>query len=95
MQNNERGMIPQAIQQNGKPHFSSALVGLSNHHLQQQAVAAAVAANAVAAGIENMFDNDGALSLVVNRNSSAPAQGINDLVHGNVTPRKKRHKVRN
>lgn len=80
---------------NGKPHFSNALVGLTQQHLQQQAVAAAAAA-AAAAGIENMFDSDGALSLVVgNRQGGNNGGGIvSEQLHpGNVTPRKKRHKV--
>ncbi|CAL8090720.1 unnamed protein product [Orchesella dallaii] len=80
MQNNGNGsggVSNNNIPPKQPPHFSSALVGLSNQHLQQQALAS------VAAGIENMFDNDGALSLVVNRNAE----------QGNVTPRKKRHKV--
>ncbi|ODM93781.1 Homeobox protein prospero [Orchesella cincta] len=77
MQNNGNGsgLVNNNVPPKQPPHFSSALVGLSNQHLQQQALAS------VAAGIENMFDNDGALSLVVNRNAE----------QGNVTPRKKRN----
>ena len=81
--------------QNGKPHgFSNALVGLTQQHLQHQALAAAAAvANAAAAGIE--FDSDGALSLVVGNRQGGNGGGIvpEQMHGGNVTPRKKRHKV--